>query len=58
VARGATLRRRVVNVPARITHPQGRRILHLPTHHPHHNQWKQLWNNVFAVAPGHPPAAA
>ncbi|MET3804860.1 hypothetical protein ABIB25_001856 [Nakamurella sp. UYEF19] len=47
VARGATLRRRVVNVPARIARPQGRRILHLPTHHPHQHQWKQLWDNVF-----------
>lgn len=35
VARGATLRRRMVNVPARIARPQGRRVLHLPTHHPH-----------------------
>ena len=47
VARGATLRRRIVNVPARIARPQGRRILHLPAHHPHQRQWKQLWNNVF-----------
>jgi hypothetical protein len=55
VARGATLRRRVINVPARIARPQGRRVLHLPTHHPHHKQWKALWDDVFA-APGHIPA--
>ncbi len=37
-ARGATLRRRLVNVPTRLARPQGRPILHLPTHHPHHRQ--------------------
>jgi hypothetical protein len=57
VARGATLRRRVVNVPARIARPQGRRILHLPTHHPHQKQWKTLWDTVF-TAPGHLPTTA
>jgi hypothetical protein len=31
-ARGSTLRRRIVNVPARLARPQRRPILHLPTH--------------------------
>ncbi len=56
VARGATLRRRLINVPARIARPQGRRILHLPTHHPHQRQWKQLWDNVFS--PPHQQSSA
>ncbi len=55
VARGATLRRRIVNVPARIARPQGSRILHLPTHHPHQKQWKTLWDSVF-IAAGHLPS--
>ncbi len=45
-ARGATLRRQLVNVPARIARPQGRRILHLPEHWPHAQQWKDLWDNI------------
>ena len=35
VARGATLRRHLVNVPARIARPQGKPTLHLPAHWPH-----------------------
>lgn len=31
-ARGATLRRKIVNIPARLARPQRRPILHLPTH--------------------------
>lgn len=57
VARGATLRRRIVNVPTRIARPQGRRILHLPTHHPHQYQWKRLWDNVFDPQDRQPSAA-
>ena len=33
-ARGATLRRSIVNIPARLARPQRRPILHLPTHWP------------------------
>ena len=33
-ARGSTLRRRIINVPARLACPQRRPILHLPTHWP------------------------
>jgi len=48
VARGATLRRRLINVPARIARPQGHRTLHLPQHWPHTGQWNTLWNNTFS----------
>jgi Transposase DDE domain group 1 len=47
VARGATLRRRIVTVPARVAKPQGKPVLHLPAHWPHADQWKQLWDNTF-----------
>jgi hypothetical protein len=47
VARGATLRRHLVNVPARIARPQGKRTLHLPVHWPRARQWKTLWDNIF-----------
>jgi hypothetical protein len=32
VARGATLRRQIVNVPARVAAPQRRKVIHLPAH--------------------------
>ena len=48
VARGATLRRQIVNVPARIAHPQRRPVLHLPAHWPWAPQWLTIWNGVFA----------
>jgi hypothetical protein len=47
VARGATLRRHLVNVPARIARPQGKPTLHLPAHWPRAVQWKNLWDNTF-----------
>jgi hypothetical protein len=47
VARGATLRRHLVNVPARIAKPQGKRTLHLPVHWPRAKPWKTLWDNIF-----------
>jgi hypothetical protein len=40
-ARGATLRRHLVCVPARLARPQGRPILHLPEHWP--------WANTFTA---------
>ncbi|SDU08505.1 Transposase DDE domain group 1 [Jiangella alkaliphila] len=55
VARGATLRRQIVTVPARLARPQRRRVLHLPTHWPWAQQWTRLWNHVLATGP---PAAA
>jgi hypothetical protein len=57
VARGATLRRQIVIVPARVTRPHRRRVLHLPAHWPWANQWTALWHNVFAPTTG-PPAVA
>jgi len=57
VARGATLRRQIVNVPARIARPQRRPVLHLPTHWPWAAQWTALWDSVFAAANG-PPLTA
>jgi hypothetical protein len=47
VARGATLRRHVVNIPARIARPQGTPTLHLPAHWPRAAPWKTLWDNTF-----------
>jgi hypothetical protein len=53
-ARGATLRRHLVTVPARLTRPQRRRLLHLPAHWPWATQWSALWNTVFATGPPTP----
>ena len=47
VARGATLRRHLVNVPARFARPQRRPTLHLPTHWPRATAWNMLWHSVF-----------
>jgi hypothetical protein len=57
VARGATLRRRIVNIPARLARPQRRAVLHLPAHWPWATPWTRLWDNVFGTGPA-PPAAA
>jgi len=57
VARGATLRRQIVTVPARLTRPQRRRVLHLPAHWPWAQPWTTLWRNVFIPATG-PPLTA
>ncbi|MFC9557967.1 IS1380 family transposase [Rhodococcus sp. NPDC056960] len=43
VARGATLRRDLVNVPARFARPAGKPVLHLPAHWPWQKQWNTLW---------------
>ena len=50
-ARGSTLRRRIINVPARLAHPQRRPILHLPTHWPWSKHWLQLWHNTIGYSP-------
>ena len=47
VARGATLRRQLINVPARIARPQRRRVLHLPEHWPWAENWLKVWRGVF-----------
>jgi len=47
VARGATLRRHLINIPARLARPQRRPILHLPAHWPRAEPWKTLWRTIF-----------
>jgi hypothetical protein len=59
VARGATLRRQIIHVPARLARPQRRPVLHLPEHWPWATKWMAIWNGVFATGQAHaPPAAA
>ena len=56
-ARGATLRRRIINIPARLARPQHRPILHLPTHWPWSKQWLRLWHNTIGHSPPIPAAS-
>jgi hypothetical protein len=51
VARGATPRRRIVTIPARLARPQRRPIRHLPTHWPWANAWVRLWDNITSRPP-------
>ena len=51
VARGATLRRKIVTIPARLARPQRRPILHLPSHWPWHRPWLRLWRNTIGYTP-------
>jgi len=46
-ARGATLRRHLVNIPARLARPQRRPVLHLPSHWPWEPAWTTLWHNTI-----------
>ena len=55
VARGATLRRKIVNIPARLARPQRRPVLHLPSHWPWAHAWLQLWRNIISYL--HPQPA-
>jgi hypothetical protein len=55
VARGATLRRKIVNIPARLARPQRRPFLHLPSHWPWADAWLRLWHNTIGQRP--PPLA-
>jgi Transposase DDE domain group 1 len=57
VARGATLRRQIVHVPARLARPQRRPVLHLPAHWPWANRWLAIWNGVFGHANAPPQPA-
>jgi hypothetical protein len=52
-ARGSTLRRKIVNVPARLARPQRRPILHLPAHWPWpwSRAWLGLWHNTIGYSP-------
>ncbi len=47
VARGTTLRRQTIAVPARLARPQRRAVLHLPAHWPWSDHLTTLWHNVF-----------
>lgn len=47
VARGATLRTHLINVPARLARAQRRPVLHLPAHWPRAAGWLTLWHAVF-----------
>ena len=47
VARGATLRRNLVNVPARFAAPARKPMLHLPAHWPWQTGWENLWDNII-----------
>jgi hypothetical protein len=47
VARGATLRSHLINIPARLARPQRRPVLHLPTNWPRATAWLTFWNAVF-----------
>jgi hypothetical protein len=58
VARGATLRRDLLTVPARFAAPARKPILHLPTHWPRRVEWKTLWHNIFSDYPTAQPRAA
>ena len=55
VARGSTLRRRIINIPARLARPQRRPVLHLPTAWPWSHAWTTLWRNTIGFSP--PPPA-
>jgi hypothetical protein len=58
-ARGATLRRQLISVPARLARPARAPVLHLPSHWPWAPAWLQLWNQTIGHTIGHsPPAAA
>ena len=53
-ARWATLRTRIINIPARIATTGRRLVLHLPTHWP----WSSGWESLWSAATGPPPTVA
>src|ERR687898_781376 len=55
VARGATLRRRIITVPARLARPARTPIPHLPRGWPWAPAWLRLWDQSIGESP---PAAA
>jgi len=56
-ARGATLRRQIIHVPARLARPQRRPVLHLPAHWPWANRWLAIWTGVFGQTKAPPQPA-
>src|SRR3954451_966347 len=57
VATTATLRARLVAVPARIARSARRLTLHLPTRWPWHQEWAHLANHTLGSTPALPAAA-
>jgi hypothetical protein len=51
-ARGATLRKHLICVPARLARPQGRPVLHLPEHWP----WAEAFTTLHTASTGPPTA--
>jgi hypothetical protein len=51
VARGATLRRRIITVPAPLARPRRKPVLHLPRHWPWAPAWMRLWNHLTGHSP-------
>jgi len=54
VARGATLRRRIITVPARLARPARTPILHLPSRWRWAPAWLRLWQAVTNHSPPTP----
>lgn len=50
-ARDSTLRRKIINIPARLARPQHRPVLHLPNHWPWSKSWLELWRNTIGYSP-------
>ena len=50
-ARGATLRRRLIAVPARLARPARQAVLHLPARWPWARAWLQLWDQALGYTP-------
>src|SRR5918997_4438788 len=50
-ARGATLRRQLITVPARLARPARAPVLHLPSHWPWAPAWLRLWDQTIAHSP-------
>jgi hypothetical protein len=49
VARGATLRTHLINIPARLARPQRCPTLHLPARWPRADPWLTFWTAVFTT---------
>ena len=49
MARGATLRTHLINIPARLARPQRRPVLHLPARWPRAAAWLTWWKTIFAT---------